>query len=280
MNVRKVVVLQDGLYTLDDLKYKVAVADGVTSRCAHDPPAIITFDMTELKKRHPEDTDSQQFQREIVGQIRIQTQTESNHELTKLIEKCVRNKMKPSVYKIDRSKAMSLNFLYKWNQLDCYGLHQDYRFELNTEEEDMLRKGCRVAAQMKLGLGEVAVGFHVKSEYVSYRERTVYSLEKMFLVFGDDGGKESWQEHWRDGTGTSLFYLGRLTSGQDYLDNLDHNPNKKTASYEVRYEKKTLDAPAEDEVLIDWLDLDTVLSTFCFVTFFVVHIIIIFLYRV
>ena len=213
------------MYTLDDLRHRALSVDGATSRSVHDPPAIIRFEIYEAEEVH---LDTGEYSRELeLGQIEIQTQTEDNDLLTQLVEKCVCRQMKYN--DTDCTMDLAIDLVYKENDLDCDGLGRYGPVALNKEEEEMLATGGRKAKEMKLGLGDVAVGFTLAVRDDCAEDKAVAAVQVMCLVFGDGSGKSS------DIAVDKLFYLGRLTSGQEYLDEWDHDAFGHTILYNVAY---------------------------------------------
>ena len=90
---------------------------------------------------------------------------------------------------------------------------------------------------MKLGLGDVAVGLELDSGDAE-SSSPLDKLRNMYLVFGNDSSDPFGKSRSKDRG--PLFHLGRLTSGQDYLDEWDRNPYGRTILYDVYYKKKTL----------------------------------------
>ena len=173
--------LQDRVYTVNELKGNIAMVDDTIDRRAHDPPAVIRFEIFEAKEIY----EAVWERDDNVGQLEIQTQTEDNPVLSKLVEKCIRKQMERN--DTDCIFDLSINFLYKNRDLCWDGLLDSYEMRLNREELEMVRNRGRKVAQMKLGLGDVAVGFTM----VSKRGGVLTNkLDSMFLLFGEESVKQ------------------------------------------------------------------------------------------
>ena len=170
-----------------------------------------------------------------LGQLQIQTETEYSSVLTRLVEKCVRKQMEST----DRSADLFIELQYMGFIVTGEGVDKPSQIDLSQEEQAMLVSGGRVAAQMKLGLGDVAVGFTLASQGGFPDDK----LWNMYLIFGDDSRRPVRPMcHWPVITEIRLFYLGRLNKGQYILDKW-HQLLYDSIVYNLKYEKKTLDAP-------------------------------------
>ena len=227
-------MLQDGLYAMHELQNKAAAVGGIGPRCVHNLPAIIEFMMLKAKEKiqveYERDDNLDDY-----WPMAIQTQTEDNYILTKLIEKCVRKRMEHNGS--TNPAGMDIAFLYKSHVL-YDGVDDGDKICLNKKELEMLTTGGRPTAEMKLGYGDVAVGFIQTSAYDGKG-----TLGNMCLIFGDDSGK-CHSAFWL-GDKTRLFYLGRLISALGFLDRWASSPDpyQRSILYKLTHQKKTLAAP-------------------------------------
>ncbi|GAU96508.1 hypothetical protein RvY_07943 [Ramazzottius varieornatus] len=106
------------------------------------------------------------------------------------------------------------------------------------EELRLVRNGRQTIGELRLGLGDVAVDFEEKDNRVT----------QMFLLFGDGTGKPCSGSNRYDSRKSKVFYLGRLTDGQGFLDKWDADPYGVYSCcnivYDVSYDKKSLDVPS------------------------------------